>query len=631
MSVIHAPTRPQFDLRHGALLIVLGIAILIIFFRLWYLQVMQADALTAKAEVFRTSSVDKLAPRGLIFDREGKLLAGVQPELVLTAVPAVVYKKPVVVQRIFSRFGLTLPKTQPIVLHKISKLIGVPFKKLEAKVASGNWRPYLPTPIAIDVPIEAASRVAESPDEFPGIGVESQPMRVQTDTVTMSHIMGYVWTPSKGDVDRLEAEKVKPAEYVGKLGIEYVYEKQLMGKAGSEQLEIDAKRRPLRIVGRNNPTPGDRLVLSVSKDLQRYALSLLKGRTGAIVAIEPKTGEILCLASSPSYDAAVFRGGIQPDEWNALQNNPTKPMLNRAISSRYSPGSTFKIVTTLAGVSAGVWSPGKTAFCDGFYKVGNRKLKCLGRHGYVSFHQAMTKSCNAYFADLGIHAGAEALKQTALDLGLGNKTGIDLRSESKGLVPTDEWLEAQKPPRKWYPGDTVNMSIGQGETAATPLQMANVIALVANDGKSFVPHLVRKIIPSDKKLPPIPIQPTVAHSIDAPPSFWHALKGALGSVIENGTAKAAQISGMRWGGKTGSTEHRRGRETHSWFVGFAPLNAPKIAIAVLVEDAGHGGEVAAPIAKQVVEHYLKLSKAPTADRNSESRASTSSESALRPN
>ena len=595
MSVIHAPQKREVDLREIVPLILVGVALLVMFVRLWYLQVVQADELADKARALRTNSVSRIAPRGLIFDRNGTMVAGIKPEIVVTAVPGKVNRN-------------------KWVIDKLSEMLATPADKLWDKIEQSNWRPHLPTPIFVGVPIEVAARIVENSDSLPGIGVESQPMRYYPDTVSLCHLLGYVWTPSDRDVEYLKTLSIKPADYVGKNGLERIYEGDLMGTPGEETLEFDAKRRPLRVIGRDAPVPGNRLVLGIDLKLQQKAEKLLEGHKGAAVAIDPTNGEVLCLVSTPGFDASVFQRGISTENWDALQNDEGHPLINRAIGSRYSPGSTFKIVVAIAAMRAGVFSMTRPEFCPGYIQVGNARPKCLGVHGSITFHNAFMRSCNTYFANLARRVGPDILRETAEMLGIGRKTGIDLPSENRGLVPTDEWLASRKPPRQWFPGNTVNLGIGQGEIAATPLQMACVAALVANEGVSYKPHIVRSRQKPGAESVVERVPPEILAKIDAPATFWRELKSAMTAVIESGTARgAAKIPGLVWGGKTGSAEHRKRELTHSWFVGVAPLDStPKISVCVLVEAAGHGNTVAAPIAREIVKAYLRPETPPPA-------------------
>ena len=562
--------------------------------RLWYVQVVIAPDLQKKAEASRVTSVTRLAPRGLMVDRNGGLVAGVRPEIVVTAVPGEI-------------------KKDPTILERVAVLLGADLKKLQRKVRDASFRPYVASAIYVGADIEAGTKLAEAGQDLPGIGVETQPMRDYPDSRSFTHVLGYVWTPSETDVKRLHDKGVEPADYVGKAGLERAYEADLMGQPGVERMEIDARSRPLRIAGRDAAQPGQQLVLTLDGRLQRYATQLFAQHKyiGGVAALDPATGEVLCLVSSPTFDQNLFTGGITDQEWKMLSEDEQKPMWNRALFSNYAPGSTFKIVTTIAALQAGKFDPNRTYFCGGGVKMGRSFFKCLGHHGAISFHRALAKSCNSYFYQLGRAAGVDALRKASFDCGLGEKTGLEIGGESKGIVPTDEWIKRWRADGKWYGGDTLNYSIGQGFLSTTPIQMANVAALAANNGVSYRPHLVRKVLDPFGEEIVRNLQPEILHTIDASAEFWFGLKSALVDVIDDGTAGSARIPGVRWGGKTGSAEHRQGKKTHGWFVGFAPAEAPKIAICVLVEAAGHGGDVAAPIAREIVKRYLELSKAPS--------------------
>jgi penicillin-binding protein 2 len=609
MSVIHAPQEPELDVRQLAFIGLIGVALMVLLVRLWYLQVVESENLIEKASTIRTVEVPKLAPRGMVYDRKKRPVATVTSKLVVTAIPSEV-------------------KKNPWVLAKVAAMVGAPVDKLEDKVKAGEWRKHFPTPIFVGTTIETATKIAEAGDYLPGIGVETQAMRTYPDTIHFSHILGYVWIPSGADLTRIKESGVEePADYVGKDGLERIYEKDLMGVEGYEKHEVDARRRPTRTVERKAPQPGSKLILGLDAELQKIAYEQLRGRKGAVVALDPKTGEILCLASGPSYDASLFDGGISSKDWKMLNGDKDHPLVNRAISSAYAPGSTFKIVTTIASILAGQFTTSRSVYCPGYYQVGRRKVKCENhRPGSVAFHLAFEKSCNTYFATLGDSAGMENLEKAASITGFGKRTHIDLPAESKGLYPTAEWIAAvqkRNPEYRWYRGNTINVCIGQGEVNATPLQMACLAALVANEGISYEPRLVKAMIPPGNEQKPVPTERKVLSQVEAPPEMWRELKGAMVDVIQRGTGRAAQIPGITWGGKTGSAEHRKGQKTHGWFVGIAPMDDPKIVIAVLIEAAGHGGTVAAPVAKEIVKAYLL----PESARKVESKSANAAETA----
>lgn len=578
MSIIHAPKRPDLDGRHLLFPCVMLICLAALLLRLWYLQVVAGPELAERANASGTVSFERLAPRGLIFDRRGKLIAGIQSKLVVTAVPYEVDRQPQVVDR-------------------VAAILGAPAEKLRSAVAEGRWRSHFPTPIFVGATIQAATRIAEMGDDLPGIAVETQPMRYYPDSHAFAHVLGYVWTPNERDVQRLAAKGIDAPGYVGKTALEANYDAQLLGRPGLESYEVDARRRPLRLASRDLAQPGSRLNLALDADLQKFALGLLKGRRGAVVAIEPSSGDVLCLASSPSYNVGPFIRGIRQDEFDKLRKDKGHPLVNRAfdVSALYSPGSTFKPVTMIAAVRAGVFDPSRVVVCPGSYQVGDRRVKCLGKHGAITFEQALAVSCNTYFSDLAVRAGPEELRRAALDCGFGARTGLDLPNEGKGIVPTTDWIRRWRANGKWYPGDTVNLGIGQGEIAVTPLQMADLAALIANEGVAYRPHLVRSPA-ADSRAP--------VGKVDLPASIWFQLRQAMVAAIQRGSARSAQISGIEWAGKTGSAEKRGQNRTDSWFIGFAPARNPKIAICVVAEDVGHGAAFAAPVAREVVKRYL---------------------------
>jgi penicillin-binding protein 2 len=618
MSVIHTNKRPQLDARVLVFPVVCGLLLLTVFLRLWYFQVVLGPELSEEGTLADRSSVPTLAPRGLIFDRTGKLVAGIRPQLVITAVPSVM-------------------KKNPGVLKKLAEILQTTESNLDRKLKKAE-RQNMPTSVFVGASIEAGSRIAEAGDLLPGVGIETQPMRYYPDPSALGHILGNVWVPDTQDIKRFDEDSEAPPHYVGKFGVEWYYERDLMGVPGEESVEMDSKRRPSRVVSRQSALPGSRLILSIDSSLQKLALDRLGNQLGAVVAIEPSSGEILAMASSPSLDLSKFEGGISVDDYKALLENEDKPYLNRAVSGVYAPGSTFKVVTSLAAYETGHLNLGEEVFCDGGYHFkgpnGTRgvTIKCLGFHGRISYKKAFEKSCNTFFCNLGLQVGAEAIAKAADEFGLGDPTKIDLRSDSGGLIPSPDWKESHRH-KKWYGGDTANTAIGQGFVLTTPLQMADVAATIANRGTLYRPHLVSAIKKPGSDVAD-PVQPEVMRQIKAGSDFWSTLIDAMVGVVNEGTAVVARLPETEWAGKTGSAEHGANLITHSWFIGFAPADNPKIAIAVLVENAGHGAEVAAPIARDVVKAYLDGLSAsanrPSASSKDAPAASTRATSAGRP-
>jgi len=613
VSVIHQERGIRLDLRSLLFPTIVGLALIVFLVRLWDLQIVQADELKLRAERSRASRVLLAAPRGLIVDRKGRPIAAVRSQYVVTGVPAVLQKN-------------------PQILRRVAGMLNVSVEVLDSKLRDGIWRPNLPTPIFEGASSAQATRLVEDLT-LEGIGVITEPTRTYVESKMMTHVVGYVRAADDQDVSRFEKKGLKAPSYAGKVGLEYAHDFELSGVSGVEEMTVDARNKPLRSLGLMSPKPGSKLVLGLDTELQKYAYEVLGNRTGSVVAIEPGTGLVLCFVSKPSYDANIWLKGMSQETYNTLLHDSRQPILNRTIQTGYAPGSTFKIVVALAAAMEGKLDLNKTYYCGGMYVP--TKTRCLGHHGAISFHRAFEKSCNTYFMALGVAVGNRAIERAAKALGLGQKTGIDLRSESRGNIPSPEWkqhvsdyyidqlrkstkytpaerarrIAQYEYERNWRVTDTAQMSLGQGANLLTPLQLAVMASSVANDGEFIQPHLVSQVIDSDGTVKPV--KPNIVSTVHVDPQFWSWLRSAMVSVIQSGTARSAQIQGLTWGGKTGSAENnRKGHkgETDSVFVGIAPINNAKIAIAVIAENAGHGGTVAAPIAAKVVERYLGKEK-----------------------
>lgn len=584
MSVLHAPRRPDVDRRLYWFPLLIIPLLIALSFRLWFLQIVDAPQLVDAASKVGKSIVPKLAPRGTIYDRRGKILAGVQGQLVVTIKPSEA-------------------KKHPEVIAKLSQLLQLTPEEIQDRIDKEAWR-NRPASVKAGVSIETATKIAEAAD-LPGVEIDEKPMRKYLDTKNFSHVLGYVWTPREKEEETLKNEGLIPAEYVGKSGIEKAYEKFLMGTPGKDITEGTKKAR---FQTEEPAVPGKQLFLSLDGSLQQYAQEKLAnlGFKGSVAAIDPRTGEVLALVSNPSFDTSVFEGGISTADYSRLMSDKAKPTFNRAIQGHFEPGSTFKILTSIAAYRAGILNSNTSFYCDGAYHfAGGKKMRCMGTHGSVGFTEALTKSCNTFFSTLAVKSGSQEMLQTALDCGFGKPTGIELLGEDGGIIPTEEWRNKYKPRRPFYVGHLAQMGIGQGYINTTPIQMANLAALVANRGVQYRPHMVRAmrdpITQKDEY-----VKPEVIHTIKAEDWFWDMVQNGLCNVIERGTAQKAKIDGITWGGKTGSAEHGRKNDslTHSWFVGFAPRQNPKIAICIIAEAVGHGGDFAAPIAGDIVRHYL---------------------------
>lgn len=464
------------------------------------------------------------------------------------------------------------------------------------------------TPIATDLTELQAILVAEAGAAYPGVSVEVRQMRHYSDPQSLSHLLGYVGAISDQKVIEQMREKGEEyAGFVGLSGVERSYEAELAGKSGKVVYATDARRRPVRYLRSDEPVPGDKVTLTIDLELQRLAGRLLAGSSGSLVALDIKNGDVLALASSPGFDLRAKWGGDN-DEWARAQAEinelePLSPEVNRPIKSWKAPGSSFKVVTTLAAALSGNFHPEAMVTCPGYYQMsGGSRLKCENHTPFqtLNFHSAMAASCNSYFAGMARSLTKEQLFGAYEQLGLSKPTGIDLPGEWRGLRLTDKSF-GHDPPRVTE-GDRSQLGIGQGLCAMTPLQMALVAALIGNAGWEPVPRVVRSVTRyTDGKERPQPVNGRL--SVSLPPVVWQKLTSAMKAVIQEGTARSA-ILDFDWAGKTGSAEESKSKPTHSWFIGFGPLPNPQVAICVMVEHGGHGGTKAAPMAAQWMERWM---------------------------
>lgn len=542
------------------------------------------------------------APRGKILDRQLNVVADIAPKIVVTAKPAEAMR-------------------HPEKIEQLAQMLGTSSKKLIRAMKKQWHKSNFYVPIHVGATVQQATKIAESGTTFPGIGVESMSLRNLRESQWMPHIVGYVGVPTEAiEKEMKEAGAVFIPPYVGRDGLEQVYQEALGGSPGSTTYTVDPSRRPLRAVMSDAPKPGDSLVISIDMAVQRAAIEALAGRKGAVVALEPQTGEVLAMASTPGYDLAIFEGGLTQDESDSINQDENRPLLKRAIAGLYPPGSTFKIVTAMAAYRAGIFDPRWHVGCPGYLTVGSSRVKCENHPSATySFNMAFTRSCNSYFGKLSQRVGVSELNKAAAEIGIGMKTGIDLPGEKSGLFPDAKYVE-EKHKRPFSAGDANNVGIGQGDLLTTPLQMACVAAMVANEGVNYVPHVVKGYLSSAEGAVVRPVERRVLHRFKADPNFWATMKTAMRSVVTQGTGTRSALGNVAVGGKTGSAENSHSRKTHAWFVGFAPMENPKIAFAVVIETAGHGGSVAAPVAQQFLNVFFNRPK-PQLVQNSKARAS----------
>jgi len=508
----------------------------------------------------------------------------------------------------------------PLLAGRLARLLRLDPQQLTAQLQNGKKAGLHQVRIRADLAWDEMARVEAFQPELPGVLIQIQPKREYRHKGTACHLLGYLGEISDVQLKSGKFPDYKMADYLGKCGVELAWEKYLRGRRGSRRIEVDAYGRELGLLDSVFPTPGANIYLTLDNRMQGEAEACLEGQVGAIVALDPKTGRVLALASSPTFSLEAFERGLTNHEWQKINNDKTHPLENRALKGQYPPGSIFKIVTALAGLEEKVITPGAIISCSGVMPVGNHKFHCWrkGGHGAVNLHRAMVHSCDIYFYEMGRRLGIERIAEWSRRFGLGAPTGLDLDKEMPGLAPSPAWKKARFH-QSWHEGDTILVSIGQGYNLTTPIQMVRVVAAIANGGIVYKPYLVEKVeSPAGEIL--YQARPEVQSTLGASPANLEAVRQSLVGVVNDGTGKAARLPHLQVAGKTGTAQvvaidrdnpkkkRARRMEDHAWFAAYAPAADPQVAVAVLVEHGGHGGEGAAPLARRVINVGLSEPK-----------------------
>ncbi len=579
--------------------------------RLWFLQILTGEDLSAQAESNRIRAISLRAPRGIIYDRSGEILVENKPALAVAVIPSVVENKQAVLKRLASVLEISLGDIK---------------KKLKEKTAD----PLKPRIIKEDVDDKAVVYIKEHQSDFPGVKIQVEAIRDYLHGELAAHVLGYVGEVSEDELKKKEYKDHILGDIVGKTGVELTYETFLKGEKGEQKLEVNASGDPLKILSTQDPIPGHNLILTIDKDIQQVTEKALdqairmahkqdypNAEAAAAVVMDPWTGEILAMASYPSYDPRLFVGGISSKDWKKLTlKGSNYPLNNRVITCSYPPGSTFKVITGIAGLSDKLVNS-KTHFrCSGkWIEMGKKWAKYCWRrsgHGYVGFNSAIIQSCDIYFYEIGYKyykMGQEKLQKWARKLGFGSLTQIDLPYETKGRVPDrawkKEWNKNNPEYQAWVPGDTVNLAIGQGDLLATPQQVANVYSAIANGGILYRPRVAKRLLTSEGRTSHN-FKPEELGNLNLDPEIIAIMQKDLELVCERGTAEDA-FSGFpyRVAGKTG-TSQVRGKDDFAWFACFAPVEDPKYVVVVMVEEGGHGGAIAAPAARQILSEAFEV-------------------------
>jgi penicillin-binding protein 2 len=463
-----------------------------------------------------------------------------------------------------------------------------------------------------DLSWEDLARVETYQSELPGVMVQIQPKRQYRHKGQAAHVLGYLGEITDVQLKSGKFSGYKMGDYLGRCGVELAWEKYLRGQRGYRRIEVDAYGRELGQLDRIFPTPGANVFLTLDNKLQQEAEACLEGKMGAIVALDPRSGKILAMASSPTFSQEAFERGLSPSEWQKLSTDKDHPLENRPLKGQYPPGSTFKIVMAVAGLEEKVITPSTVFYCNGTLPFGNHVFHCWkkGGHGGVDLYRALVQSCDIYFYNVGRRLGIDRIAKWSHRFGLGQPTGLKLDKEMTGLVASTAWKKARFH-QPWHEGETLSVAIGQGYNLVTPIQMAQVAAAVANGGYLYEPLLVEKVeSPAGEIL--YQAKPVVKSRLEASPATLAFVQKALHGVVSEGTGRAANLPQVEVAGKTGTSQvvalerekiKKKGvrTENHAWFVAYAPVSDPQIAVAVLVEHGGHGGSAAAPLAKRVLE------------------------------
>ena len=571
-------------------LIIVGLLVV----RLWQLQVHDGVYYRNLSHDNRTRSVVLHPVRGFIYDRNGILLANSVPSF-----------------NLYVELG-DVPDREAL----IGKLVGL--LSLDRSELTKTMEPHVGgTAIRLKkgVSLKEAAIVEAHRLDLPGVVIRPEFQRNNPEGGYAAHVLGYVGVASEEQLTREAFQGLPAGSVIGQYGVERTYERTLRGHAGRKLIEVDALGHEKRMISVEKPQVGNDVYLTIDFRLQKLAEDLLGEEAGAIVALDPQTGDILALASRPSFDPNALSRGLRADVWNDILQDERHPLTNRAIQGQYPPGSTFKIIMATAALDTNAIEPTETLRCEGRFRFGRRTFRDWKKygHGAVDLRKAIAQSCDVYFYRLGHRMGVDTIAVYARQFGLGERTGIDLPAERTGLIPSSEWKQRTRG-EPWYPGETISVAIGQGYVTVTPLQMAKVIGMIGNNGIAFQPHVLRGV--RGRKGEWIDEwSPTQAVPLTLPARQLEAIQAALAAVVTEGTARRARSSVVPLAGKTGTAQvvslrSKSQEETpkrfrdHAWFVAYAPFERPGIAVAVLVEHMGHGGSAAAPLAKELIEAYV---------------------------
>ena len=589
MEPLFLPSAQALTPRIRTAVLCIGVAFLVLLLRLWYLQILEGDRYFALSvnNHLRVRPVE--APRGFILDRHGEILVENRPTFDLYATPEDVIN----------------PRE---VAATLAGILGTSPQELEARLFEGRERPYQPVLLRKDLDEGTVVSVEERKLDLPGISLRVRPVRAYPSGGTAANLLGYVGEVNQAQLAREEYQDFRPGESIGQAGVEQRFDGFIRGIDGGEQVEVDARGRVLRLVSRIEPRSGANIYLTIDKRIQGAAEAAFAGKKGTVIAMNPTTGEILAMVSRPSYDPNLFAQRLSGENWQRIVTDPSHPLQNRAFQAQYPPGSIFKLMVAIAGLESGALTPDTKFYDPGFFRLGNARFDDWkkGGHGTLDLRGAIVNSCNVYFYQAGLRVGIEEIVRIARAFGMGEAPGLGLGDEAKGHLPNPQPRKRGQP--GWSAGNTVVASIGQGLVVTSPMQLLTMVSTIANGGTIYRPWVVRKVASLSGEILE-QYEPEAVRHVSVRPETLAFIRQAMLSVVNEGTGARARVPGIPIGGKTGTAQVVRKGEgkgqadlkDHAWFVSFAPVDNPQIAVVVLVENGGFGGLVAAPVAKAVYE------------------------------
>ncbi|HJQ83127.1 MAG TPA: penicillin-binding protein 2, partial [Candidatus Binatia bacterium] len=608
VHVVPREVPPELQTRMAVSVVVVLAAFAAVGTRLWYLQVEHGAEMRSLSEDNRIRLVRVPAARGVVYDRHGEILVDNRPSFDVVFVPEDARDRR---RQVLRNLAGYLGDSEAAVLEAV-------------RAPATKRPPYQGIVVSRDVEWPGVVALEAHQLDLPGVSLQVGPKRYYPDGPLAAHLLGYVGEVSEAELND-GARGYRPGDLLGKAGLEKAWDTELHGTPGGEQVEVDALGRRVRVLEQVPDLPGATLTLTLDRDLQEAADRALGDSDGSIVALDPRNGEVLAMVSHPAYDPNVFARGIRREEWRALVQDRKHPLNNRAVQGTFPPGSTFKVAVATGALEEGVVTPFTGMSCAGGIPFGNHFFRCWkkGGHGGVNLHRAIVESCDVFFYQVGRRLGVDGIAEYSRRLGLGLPTGIRLEHEKPGIIPDTQW-KRQRFKQPWFEGETLSVAIGQGYVTATPLQMANMAATIANGGTRYRPYYVKRVEAPDGTLR-AEIEPEVLGEARLKKSTLAQVRSSMRDVVmtEGGTGKKARVLGVEVAGKTGTSQvvkmgerersNKGAKQTrdHAWFIAFAPVDDPQIAIAAIVEHAGGGGgAIAAPIVQEILAHYFSRNSGP---------------------